>query len=98
MTARSKWLLWADAILLGMLVAFASNLALVLPSRPAVEYWGFTWPPFVGHRDIRIPDAIVYTSFGAILLAGGVLLAFAVVALAGRIKAMVQSSKVGARG
>ena len=81
-----------------MLVAFASNLALVLPSRPAVEYWGFAWPPFVGDGDIRVPDAIVYASFCAILLAGGVLLAFAVIALVGRIKGMVQSSKVGGKG
>jgi hypothetical protein len=98
MTRRLKWLLWADAILAALLIAFVSNLALVLPVPPAVEHWGLAWPLFVGDGDIRIPDAIVYASFWAILLAAGVLLAFAVIFLAGRIKAMVQSSKVGARG
>jgi hypothetical protein len=98
MTKRSKWLLWADAILLGLLVLFVSNLALVLPASPAVEFWGIAWPPFVGDRDIRIPDAIAYASFWALWLAAGVLIAFALAAVAVRIKGMVAHRKLGARG
>lgn len=98
MTNRWKWLLWADGILLGLLVLFVSNLALVLPVPPAVEHWGLAWPPFVGDGDIRIPDAIAYASFCAILLAAGFLIAFALAAVAGKIKAMAVQRKLGARG
>jgi hypothetical protein len=97
MTARSKWFLWANAILLALLVAFHSNLAIVLPARPAVEYWGFAWPPFVGDRGIRIPDAIVYASFCAVLVPASVLLVFAVVAVGARIRAMMRSSKAAGK-
>jgi hypothetical protein len=82
-----RWVLWTDGVVLGLLLVFVSNLALVLPIRPFAEYWGLAWPLFVGDTEIRIPDLVVYASFIAVAVCFGILLVAAAIFAARRINA-----------
>jgi hypothetical protein len=98
MTNRSKWLLGADAIMLVLLIAFISDLALVLPAYSRVDFWGSAWPPFVGNGYIRIPDRAVYACFCALAATAGVLLVYGLIATVTWTRTLFVHRKLRARG
>jgi hypothetical protein len=92
-TKSKKLLLSMVIVILALLIVFVSDTALVLPVRPNREFWGFTWPPFVGGNSVRIPDWVEYGSFIGIMVLGGALIASALWALGNRLKGILVERK-----
>jgi|SRR5215469_7967245 len=98
MGKRRKWLLWADVIVLALLVAFVCDMWVgAMPPLPYRDVWEFQWPPFVGADFVRIPDWVRSASVLGVLITALVPLAYGLRAIGTGLRVVLTAKRKALR-
>lgn len=75
MSKGTKWLLLASGVAFIAMAVFELNVSLVISLGAESGFWGFAWPPFVGHRYIVVSQGLRNASFGLFVASTAILVA-----------------------
>ncbi|MGH9689804.1 MAG: hypothetical protein ACRD4C_01645 [Candidatus Acidiferrales bacterium] len=92
-TTGTKYLLLSSAFTFVVMALFELNISVVLAAGGESGFWGFAWPPFVGHRYVVISPGLRNASLCLLLISTAILVIGAVWSVSASLKSIWMKRK-----